>query len=99
MGKTCEPKAFSFQCMTKFTKNKKKLKKKELKINFFLKNVSGHDTRHARSQFTDQESNPRLLQWKRQVLASEPPGKSQHPNNQHTKENNQCRVTNKLSRR
>ena len=23
MGKTCEPKAFSFQCMTKFTTNKK----------------------------------------------------------------------------
>ena len=30
MGKTCEPKAFSFQCMTKFTTNKKK-KKKEIK--------------------------------------------------------------------
>ena len=28
MGKTCEPKASSFQCMTKFTtKKKKKLKK------------------------------------------------------------------------
>ena len=27
MGKTCEPKAFSFQCMTKFTTNKKKKKK------------------------------------------------------------------------
>ena len=25
MGKTCEPKAFSFQCMTKFTTNKKKI--------------------------------------------------------------------------
>ena len=24
MGKTCEPKAFSFQCMTKFTTKKKK---------------------------------------------------------------------------
>ena len=24
MGKTCEPKAFSFQCMSKFTTNKKK---------------------------------------------------------------------------
>ena len=23
MGKTCEPKAFSFQCMTEFTTNKK----------------------------------------------------------------------------
>ena len=29
MGKTCEPKAFSFQCMTKFTTNK--IKKKEKK--------------------------------------------------------------------
>ena len=31
MGKTCEPKAFSFQCMTKFTtkKKRKKLKTKE----------------------------------------------------------------------
>ena len=28
MGKTCEPKAFSFQCMTKFTTNKKRKKKK-----------------------------------------------------------------------
>ena len=27
MGKTCEPKAFSFQCMTKFTTNKKKKSK------------------------------------------------------------------------
>ena len=26
MGKTCEPKAFSFQCMTKFTTKKKKSK-------------------------------------------------------------------------
>ena len=26
MGKTCEPKAFSFQCMTEFTTNKKKKK-------------------------------------------------------------------------
>ena len=29
MGKTCDPKAFSFQCMTKFTTNKKKIKKKK----------------------------------------------------------------------
>ena len=27
MGKTCEPKAFSFQCMTKFTTKIKKFKK------------------------------------------------------------------------
>ena len=32
MGKTCEPKAFSFQCMTKFTTNKKKKKKNRPKI-------------------------------------------------------------------
>ena len=31
MGKTCEPKAFSFQCMTKFTTNKKKKKKEKEK--------------------------------------------------------------------
>ena len=33
MGKTCEPKAFSFQCMTKFTTKKKKshtMKKRKL---------------------------------------------------------------------
>ena len=29
MGKTCEPKAFSFQCMTKFTTNKKIIIKKK----------------------------------------------------------------------
>ena len=29
MGKTCEPKAFSFQCVTKFTTNKKKEEKKK----------------------------------------------------------------------
>ena len=38
MGKTCEPKAFSFQCMTELTTNKKKknyrfiLKKKKKKM-------------------------------------------------------------------
>ena len=32
MGKTCEPKAFSFQCMTKFTTNKKKIKNKKNKV-------------------------------------------------------------------
>ena len=34
MGKTCEPKAFSFQCMTKFTTNKKKKRKKKTKYGF-----------------------------------------------------------------
>ena len=37
MGKTCEPKAFSFQCMTKFTTNKKK---KTRKKKSWKKNVS-----------------------------------------------------------
>ena len=32
MGKTCEPKAFSFQCMTKFTTNKKKKEKEKKRI-------------------------------------------------------------------
>ena len=31
MGKTCEPKAFSFQCMTEFTTKKKKSKKNQKK--------------------------------------------------------------------
>ena len=31
MGKTCEPKAFSFQCMTKFTTNKKKKERNKKK--------------------------------------------------------------------
>ena len=29
MGNTCKPMAVSFQCMTKFTTNKKKIKKKK----------------------------------------------------------------------
>ena len=33
MGNTCEPKAFSFQCMTKFTTKKKKKEYKKKKIN------------------------------------------------------------------
>ena len=33
VGKTCEPKAFSFQCMTKFTtKKKKNLNQKKNKV-------------------------------------------------------------------
>ena len=37
MGNTCEPKAFSFQCMTKFTTNKKiKIKKKRKKITNYI---------------------------------------------------------------
>ena len=34
MGKTCEPRAFSFQCMTKFTTNKKKKRKRKKKCHF-----------------------------------------------------------------
>ena len=37
MGKTCEPKFFSFQCMTKFTTNIKKKKKLKKKIKLNLK--------------------------------------------------------------
>ena len=36
MGKTCEPKAFLFQCMTEFTTNKKKNKVRELLNQFAL---------------------------------------------------------------
>ena len=32
MGKTCEPKAFSFQCMTKFSTNKKKKRKESVLV-------------------------------------------------------------------
>ena len=38
LGKTCEPKAFSFQCMTKFTTKKKKIK--------FKKNKNKKDEHH-----------------------------------------------------
>ena len=34
MGKTCEPKAFSFQCMTKFTTKKKKKSQTLILLNF-----------------------------------------------------------------
>ena len=41
MGKPCEPKAFSFQCMTKFTPNKKKRKEKKKKeiVNDVIQNA------------------------------------------------------------
>ena len=42
MGKTCEPKAFSFQCMTKFTTKKKK-KTDIVKIAMLPKAVYRHD--------------------------------------------------------
>ena len=32
MGNTCKPMAVSFQCMTKFTTNKKKFKKKKRRL-------------------------------------------------------------------
>ena len=34
MGNTCKPMAVSFQCMTKFTTNKKKRKEKKIFIEF-----------------------------------------------------------------
>ena len=45
MGKTCEPKAFSFQCMTKFTTNKKNnnKKKQKQKTNKQTKNTADTD--------------------------------------------------------
>ena len=36
MGNTCKPMAVSFQCMTKFTTNKKKKKKKHSKSHNYL---------------------------------------------------------------
>ena len=45
MGKTCKPKAFSFQCMTKFTTNKRKKKRSSSGLVFpseaFLEMLSG----------------------------------------------------------
>ena len=35
MGNTCKPMAVSFQCMTKFTTNKKKKKKKVLNFTIY----------------------------------------------------------------
>ena len=40
MGKTCEPKAFSFQCMTEFTTNKKIKKKKQTKHRIISANTT-----------------------------------------------------------
>ena len=51
MGKTCEPKAFSFQCMTKFTTKKKKkiqssrtnhIRKKNIKYTSLLNSRDHH---------------------------------------------------------
>ena len=44
MGKTCEPKAFSFQCMTKFTTNKKKKKKEKGKVEICSERVGQEST-------------------------------------------------------
>ena len=38
MGKTCEPQAFSFRCMTKFTTKIKKINKKKL-IRFVVSRI------------------------------------------------------------
>ena len=41
MGNTCKPMAVSFQCMTKFTTNKKKKwKKKEICLCYFLVKIT-----------------------------------------------------------
>ena len=47
MGKTCEPKAFSFQCMTKFTTNKKKIKIKIKKRKAVPKNAQTTTQLHS----------------------------------------------------
>ena len=44
--------------------------------NFFFSGVGGRTAWHVGSQFPDQGSNPRLLQWERRVLITGPPGKS-----------------------
>ena len=58
MGKTCEPKAFSFQCMTKFTTKKKKKKKNQN----FIKSVSSVGRLQALAAFKSQHlgSSPSL---------------------------------------
>ena len=45
MGKTCEPKAFSFQCMAEFTTKKKNQKKKKKTANGNLLYGSGSSDR------------------------------------------------------
>ena len=40
MGNTCKPMAVSFQCMTKFTTNKKKIKKKKKELFFATSRVN-----------------------------------------------------------
>ena len=42
MGKTCEPKAFSFQCMTEFTTNKNKKNNKKKKKNTNVQTSAPH---------------------------------------------------------
>ena len=47
MGKTCEPKAFSFQCMTELTTNKKiiiKIQFKKKKTRIIQNRISGLNT-------------------------------------------------------
>ena len=52
MGKTCEPKAFSFQCMTEFTTNKKN--KKTKKHGSLLKYKYSIQTMYINSTFSFQ---------------------------------------------
>ena len=44
MGNTCKPMAVSFQCMTKFTTNKKKRKKKLIGIHLKTKDLITYKT-------------------------------------------------------
>ena len=69
MGKTCEPKAFSFQCMTKFTTNKNnKLKKKKttlLPLSPYYRGAKwGSENLCSLSGFSQPELNPVLLDSK-----------------------------------
>ena len=44
MGNTCKPMAVSFQCMTKFTTNKKKIKKRNNASKFIYKTETDSQT-------------------------------------------------------
>ena len=71
MGKTCEPKAFSFQCMTKFTTNKKKkkLKKKKEIFNLYILHRKMHSCK-VRSDYIERRSILEKAHFSMQVLES-----------------------------
>ena len=56
MGNTCKPMAVSFQCMTKFTTNKKKIKKKKRKE----RNDTDLQTPHAVQSLLNNELTQRF---------------------------------------